>query len=256
MTLASTKFHQNGRTAAISLDRVQGHNALSGDLCDAVAHELEEAVAQGSRAVVLHSTAVHFSVGADLRERQGLDKAGLLRARERSAALTHALVTCPVPVIAAVHGFTIGGGLELALAADIIIAEESAILSLPEAGIGIVPGGGGTQLLARRVGWGAANLMVYTGRRIEADIAERMHLVDEVVAVGEGLRAALELANEIASKNPQSVRLIKEVTLLGAGHSVDEALRIEDRAWRVAAMSEDYQQGLASFAGKTTPPWA
>jgi enoyl-CoA hydratase/carnithine racemase len=256
MSLASSELLDSGRIAVVTLSRHKGNNALSSELCAAVSAELDRVLESSARVVVLRSSADHFCVGADLRERATLDAVGMLRAREVSTELTQRILTSPIPVITAVHGFTLGGGLELALVGDLIVADDTATLAFPEAGIGIIPGGGGTQLLARRVGFGQANLLLYTGRRVSAHDALQLGLVDQVAAAGESTSTALQIAREIAAKNPQSIRLIKDAVAQGAGRDVASALAVEDEAWRTAARSADYREGLAAFAAKSTPSWA
>jgi len=256
MPLTETEYRDSGRVAVISMNRARGHNALSIELCDAILNELEAAIAAGARAVILRSSVDHFCVGADLHERRTMDGTAILQARTHSARLTAAIVQAPIPTIAVVHGFALGGGLELALACDYIIGETTAALGLPEAGIGIIPGGGGTQLLSRRIGWGAANRLLFTGDTIDAEEAGRVGLLDEIAAEGDGLARGIELATRMATRNPQSIRLIKEAIRRGAGTPIAVALEHEDRAWRIAAASEDYRQGLDAFRDKTSPPWA
>ncbi len=256
MTLVSTSqaVGSDGRVAVIRLDRADAGNALSRALCTELRTALEE-VDRETRVVVLCSSARDFCVGADLRERRGLDDEALLEAREVAVALTNTLVAYPLPVVAAVHGFALGGGLELALAADVIVADASAILGLPEAGIGIIPGAGGTQLLARRVGWGAASELALTGRRVDAEEARLLRLVDHVVDTGGATRAAQRVAATIAANNPRSLRLIKASMRDGSGMAIPDALAVEDAAWREAALSPDYREGLAAFAEKRPAQW-
>jgi enoyl-CoA hydratase/carnithine racemase len=244
------------RVAVVSLDRVAGHNALSSALCCQLTHHLA-AVADDDRyrAVVLTSSAAHFSVGADLKERAQLSEADLLEARQISIGLTQTVLHCRLPVVAAVHGFTLGGGMELALACDLIVASPTAVFGLPESGVGIIPGGGGTQLLARRVGWGAAVEMVLTGRQVLAEEACDRGLVDRPLEAEPVAESGTRVAAEIASRNPQSVRLIREVMRAGSGLGLDAALELEGAAWRQAALSEDYREGLASFVHKRSPAW-
>jgi enoyl-CoA hydratase/carnithine racemase len=242
--------------AIVSMDRVPRHNALSSELTRELADAIATAGADERRRVlVLASSARHFSVGADLKERSVMDDAGLMAARATSRHLTRTLLRSPLPVIAAVHGFALGGGLELALACDLIVAAPSAVFGLPEARIGIIPGGGGSQLLARRVGWGAATEMVLTARRVCADEAREMGLVDRPVCREPVEDAAIRLAAEIASCNPNSISLIRESMYAGAGLGIDAALQIEDDAWRTAAVSDGYREGLSSFAEKRAPHW-
>lgn len=257
MSMVSTSSYSgsDGGVVVISLDRTDVSNALSQDLCADLRDALVT-VGPKARAIVLCSSARHFCVGADLQERRQLDPGALLEARAVSVVLTQTLLKHPLPVVAAVHGFALGGGLELALAADVIVADASAVLALPETSIGIVPGAGGTQLLARRVGWGAASEMALTGRRVAAEEAHALRLVDHLVIEGEALQCAGELAERIAANCPSSARLVKRATREGWGLPLPEALEIEDVAWRQAASSLEYREGLAAFAEKRLPTWA
>jgi enoyl-CoA hydratase/carnithine racemase len=160
-----------------------------------------------------------------------------------------------VPAIAVVEGFALGGGLELALSCDLVIAGSRAVVGLPEVSVGVIPGGGGTQLLTRRIGWSRAAGMVFTARRLEADEAARLGVVDEVVEPGTGRERALELAAQIARNSPVGLRQAKRAMRLGADVDLATGLEVEDGCWRATAFSADRAEGVAAFAEKRTPQW-
>ena len=166
-----------------------------------------------------------------------------------------ALLALPQPAIAAVRGFALGGGCELALSCDVIVADETAVFGLPETTVGLVPGCGGTQLAARRIGPGRAAELIFTGRKVAAAEAERIGLVDRLVPAGAARQRALELARQIAANSPVAVRAAKRALRNGAGLTLAAALDVEDAAWRTAAASADRREGIAAFAEKRQPQW-
>lgn len=239
------------------LDRPEAHNALSTD----VARQLVAATAQvasdpQARAVVLSSSSPKaFCVGADLKERNAIDDDGLRRQRVVFRAMFTGLLELPVPVVAAVNGYALGGGLELALACDLIVAEQTAVVGLPEVSVGVIPGGGGTQLLTRRLGWSRAADLIFTARRLDADEAYRLGLADRVVPSGGARSAALELAGTIAGHSPVGVRNAKRAMRQGFDAPLAAGLDIEDAAWRATAFSRDRTEGVAAFNEKRRPDW-
>src|SRR5215831_5563269 len=181
--------------AEIMLDRPEAMNALStamGARLAAVCAEL--AADRGIRAVVLAAAGRAFCVGADLKERAAMSDADFMAQRPVFRAAFGGVLALPQPVIAAVHGYALGGGCELALSCDLIVADETAVFGLPEVTVGLVPGGGGTQLALRRLGPGKAADLIFTGRRVGAGEAERIGLADRRVPVGAAAEHARELA--------------------------------------------------------------
>src|SRR5208282_773000 len=172
--------HHGGVVAEIMLSRPGAMNAISTALAGELARVCAEiAAAPDVRAVVLSAAGERaFCAGADLKERSTMTDADMLRQRPAMRAVFGALLALPQPAVAAVHGFALGGGCELALACDLIVADDTAVFGLPEVTVGLVPGGGGTQLAARRLGLGRAADLVLTGRRVGVDEAERLGLVD------------------------------------------------------------------------------
>jgi len=244
--------------AEIMLDRPPV-NSLSTSLAHALIAACAEVAAEPSvRAVVLSAApgGKAFCAGADLKERAAMSDADILRQRPVFRAAFGAVLGLPQPAVAAVHGFALGGGMELALSCDLIVADDSAVFGLPEVTVGLVPGGGGTQLALRRLGPGRATDLVLTGRKLGIDEAERLGLVDRrVPATGNVTEAALDLAAQIAANSPVAVRAAKQAIRHGWGTGLDAALDIEDAAWRTAALSADRREGIAAFAEKRPPQW-
>jgi enoyl-CoA hydratase/carnithine racemase len=158
-------------------------------------------------------------------------------------------------VVAAVHGYALGGGCELALCCDLIVADETAVFGLPETTVGLVPGGGGTQLALRRLGPGRAADLVLSGRRVDAGEAERIGLADRVVPAGTACPHAVEIAGRMAANSPVAVKAAKTALRQGAGTGLAAALEVEDAAWRTAALSADRREGIAAFNEKRPPKW-
>jgi enoyl-CoA hydratase/carnithine racemase len=160
---------------------------------------------------------------------------------------------CPKPVIAAIEGFALGGGLELALCADIIVAGEGARLGLPEVKLGILAGGGGTQKLARLVGGKRAMLLLLTGRMFGAAEALSMGLVSEMAATGLALARAIEIAGEIAAMPPIAVMQIKEIVNAGLNAPLETALMLERKAFQLQFATRDQKEGMRAFLEKRKP---
>ncbi|MFB6680047.1 enoyl-CoA hydratase/isomerase family protein [Streptomyces sp. NPDC057684] len=251
------EVRRHGFVAELVLDRPKAMNAVS----SAMAVSVGEACASlagdgGARVVVVSSSASRaFCVGADLKERNSFSDAELLRQRPVTRGAYGGVLELPMPVIAAVHGFALGGGFELALACDLIVADETAVVGLPEVSVGVIPGGGGTQLLPRRVGAARAAELIFSARRVEAREALEMGLVDQVVGVGGDREAALELAGRIAANSPVGLRAAKRALRVGYGLDLRAGLEVEDAAWRSVAFSGDRAEGVAAFNEKRAPQW-
>jgi enoyl-CoA hydratase/carnithine racemase len=243
--------------AELVLDRPEALNAVSTAQAEAIAGATAELAAdRGVRAVVLSSAvAKAFCVGADLKERNALTDDELHRQRPIARSAYIGVLELPVPVIAAVHGYALGGGCELALACDIVVADETAVFGLPEVSVGVIPGGGGTQLLARRIGWGRAADLVFTARRVDAEEAYRLGLADRLVPTGAARKTALELAATIAAHSPVGVRNAKRAMRIGLDLPLAAGLEVEDARWRATAFSGDRREGVAAFNEKRSPTW-
>jgi enoyl-CoA hydratase/carnithine racemase len=246
-----------GRVATVTLDRPEALNAISTELALDLAAAVEPlGVDPGIGAVVLTGAGDRaFCVGADLKQRAGFDDHGWFVQREAFRRGFAAVRRCPLPTVAAVAGFALGGGTELAISCDLVVAGEGATFGLPEVRLGLVPAGGGTQLLVRRVGRSAARDLVLTGRRVGAVEALELGLADRVVPGGEVPAAAAALAAELAGNAPTAVRMAKWALEVGADLPLEAALEVEDQAWRRAVLSDDRREGIAAWMEKREPRW-
>jgi enoyl-CoA hydratase/carnithine racemase len=243
--------------AEVVLDRPSALNALSTAMALEVATACETLAGDAAiRAVVLTSSSPRaFCVGADLKERNSYTDADLKRQRPVFRAAFASVLGLPMPTVAAVHGFALGGGYELALSCDLVVADETAVVGLPEVSVGVIPGGGGTQLLPRRVGYARASEVIFTARRFRADEALQLGLVDRLVPAGEDRTTALRLAVEIAANSPVGLRNAKRAMRQSLGTDLRSGLDVEDEAWRATAFSADRREGVAAFVEKRRPVW-
>src|SRR4051794_38165988 len=255
--LERTAGETGGHVADVVLDRPEALNAISTALARALGDVFTELAADDDlRAVVVSSSSPRaFCVGADLKERDGYSDEQLRGQRVVYRRMASAILACPVPVVAAVAGYALGGGLELALLGDLVVADETAVVGLPEVSVGVIPGLGGTQLLPRRIGAARAADLVYTARRLDAAEALALGVVDRVVPAGGAVTAARETAGSIARNSPVAVRNAKRALRLGAGGDLAAALDIEDGAWRATAFSADRAEGVRAFTEKRAPRW-
>jgi enoyl-CoA hydratase/carnithine racemase len=243
--------------AELILDRPEALNAISTDLARRLAEACEQVLEDNALSAVIltSSVAKAFCVGADLKERAGFTDHDLRRQRPIIEDAFGAVRNLPIPTIAAVEGYALGGGCELALSCDLIVASENAVFGLPEVGLGLIPGGGGTQLLPRRIGWNRAADLIFTGRRIDASEAFRIGLADRLVAVGTARETALQLAGEITANSPVSLRAAKLALRRGFDVDLPSGLLIENEGWEHAAYSADRREGIAAFVDRREPQW-
>lgn len=245
---------REGHVATVALDRPEAHNALSMALGEALLQALGEIAGDPDvRAVVLEGRGPSFCTGADLKERRGKGLPWMRRHNRVIARAADALAALPQPVVAALHGFVLGGGAEIALGCDFRVAAEGSRIGFPEATLGIVPGAGGTQRLPRLVGPAVAKAMIFTGRRIEAAEALQIGLVSEVAPEGQAGRAARALAARIAESAPLAVAAAKRAIDDGLDGSLASGLALEYRSQLALYASADWQEGLAAFAEKRRP---
>jgi len=212
---------------------------------------------EDARAIVVTGAGERaFSAGADIKE--FLEPPVPTRFREQRRRLDYRgeMDRCPQPIIAAIRGFALGGGLELALACDIRIAAEDAQLGLTEVSLGIIPGGGGTQRLPRLIGRGKALEMILTGARIPAAEALAIGLVEHVVPVAELLPSAQALARTIAEKPPIALRYAKEAVVSGLALPLADGLRLESDLSTLLRTTEDRVEGARAFVEKRKPKWS
>lgn len=241
----------------IVMDRPEALNALSTAQAEALVEVTEElAASRRVRAVVLSSALPKaFCVGADLKERNNFSDDQLHQQREVFRRCFGGLLALPMPTIAAVEGFALGGGFELALSCDLIVASSTAVFGLPEIGVGVVPGGGGTQTLSRRVGLARAADVIFTGRRVGAEQGEQWGFVARAVTEGLAVSEALALAGVIATKSPVGARAAKSALTRGFDLPITEGLDLEHQGWQQTAFSADRAEGIAAFNEKRDPDW-
>jgi enoyl-CoA hydratase len=238
--------------ALIRINRPEARNALNMEVRKLIAGYLTEMSDDAAtRCIVLTGNDKAFAAGADIKEMAGI---GTIEILQRGIhKLWRTIAACPKPVIAAVNGFALGGGCELAMTCDIIIAGESARFGQPEVKIGIIPGGGGTQRLTRAVGKYKAMKICLTGDLFSAKEAFDMGLVSEVVPDAEVEKRAVALATQIAELPPLAVEQIKECVLAGQDASLDAALRLEAKAIQILFSSRDQKEGMSAFIEKRKP---
>ena len=242
----------DGPVALLRLDRPEARNALSPEVMERLATELERLDPDPEvRCIVIAGSDEVFASGADIKA---------LRERTFAEALSHPaasfwrrVAAVKTPMIAAVSGWALGGGCELALCCDMIVASESAEFGQPEITLGIIPGGGGSQRLARVVGKQRAMELVLTGRRVDAGEAERLGFVNVVAGKGEWLEAALDLARRIASRPPIAARLAKQAVLAADEMPLAAGMETERRLYELAMATEDRIEGMDAFLEKRKP---
>ena len=245
-------FTTQGAIAIITLNRPEGYNAL--DL--ASLKGLSEAIARFEANASLHvavitGTGKAFCAGADVEETLPFMKEhGTNPSAEGLPPTIMRGQTATKPLIAAINGLALGGGLELALACDIRIAAASAKLGLPEVGLGLIPGWGGTQRLPRLIGYGRAAEMILTGRAITAEEAERIGLVNKFVPDGELMAAALDIARAIAEKSPDAIRLARQAMIQGLDMARDKALDLEAALEDAALNTPGFEEGMRAYREK------
>ena len=247
--LVRTERHDRVLTLRIDHPPV---NVLSRPVLDALAEALASAEADpGVHAVVLASAAPKaFAAGADIREMRGLDPAGARGHGGRGQALTRQIELLPLPVIAAVHGVCLGGGCEIALACDFVVASEDAVFGQPEVNLGVMPGWGGTRRLPRRIGATRARRWILTGAPVPAAEAASAGLVDRVVSRAELEPTALGLAQELAAKPPLAVAAAKYALLRALDPTIDDGLAYELDLWAELFGTDGQRSAMGAFLEK------
>jgi len=245
-----------GQIATLTIDNPPV-NAIAWPIRQEIRQGLEELDANGAVRVVIMTGAGEkiFVAGADVTEFPPLRYETGVGRNQRNRPFWDYVAGFPKPIIAALNGHALGGGLELALACDIRIAASNSRLGLPETGLGILPGGGGTQRLARAVGPGQAKLMIFTADPITAEEAERCGLVQKVVPQEQLLPECRAIAERIISRGPVAIRLAKEAINAGYEHSLAEGLDFEAECFARLMDTEDKNEGVAAFLGKRQPQW-
>jgi enoyl-CoA hydratase/carnithine racemase len=243
---------RDGHVALLRLNRPEARNALSPELMEELASELERLDPDPEvRCVVIAGSEKVFAAGADIKAMAERSFAEALR--HPAASFWRRLAAIKTPLVAAVSGYALGGGCELALACDMIVAAESAKFGQPEINLGIIPGGGGTQRLARVLGKQRAMELVLTGRRFGATEAQAMGLINRVVADDAWLDEAMALARAVAEQPPIATRLAKQAVLVAEETALSPGLENERRLYELAMATEDRVEGMNAFLEKREP---
>ena len=246
---------RHGSIAVLTVNRPRALNALNTETLTELEHALREIEADDSaRVLIVTGTGQKaFIAGADIGEMADLDAKGA----KRFAAVAHrafnALDDLRVPTIAAINGYALGGGLELALCCDIRLAAEGAKVGQPEVTLGITPGFGGTQRLARLVGMGMAKQLVYSALNIKADEAYRIGLVNAVYPQAELMENVLKLAGKIAKNAPIAVRNCKKAINGGISLPIEKAVEVEEKLFGGCFETHDQKEGMACFLSREKP---
>ena len=245
------KFEKEDYIGIITINRPQALNALNSQVLDELNEVLDSVDSNETRALILTGEGdKSFVAGADIGEMSTLTKAEGEAFGKKGNDVFRKLETLEIPIIAAINGFALGGGCEISMSCDIRICSENAIFGQPEVGLGITPGFGGTQRLARLVGPGMAKQMIYTGRNIKADEAYRIGLVNAVYPQEELMAAAKKMASGIAMQAPIAVRACKKAINDGLDVDMDQAIVIEEKLFGSCFETEDQKAGMGNFLEK------
>ncbi|WP_408070447.1 enoyl-CoA hydratase-related protein [Butyrivibrio sp. JL13D10] len=243
------------KIAVLTINRPEALNALNSQVLDDLNAALDSIDVNTVRALVLTGAGEKsFVAGADIGEMSTLTKAEGEAFGKKGNDVFRKLETFPIPTIAAVNGFALGGGCEISMSCDIRICSDNAMFGQPEVGLGITPGFGGTQRLARLIGAGMAKQLIYTARNIKADEAYRIGLVNAVYTQEELLPAAEKMANTIAAQAPIAVRACKKAINEGLQLDIDKAIELEEKIFGDCFETEDQREGMANFLRKKDDP--
>ena len=244
-------YEVKGMTGIITINRPEALNALNSAVLDDLRAVLDSVDQEAVRAIVITGAGdKSFVAGADIGEMSTLTKAEGEAFGKRGNDVFRKIETFPIPVIAAINGYALGGGCELSMSCDIRICSDNAMFGQPEVGLGITPGFGGTQRLARLVGMGMAKQMIYTARNIKADEAFRIGLVTAVYTQEELLPAAEKMAGQIAMNAPIAVRACKKAVNDGLQVDMDKAIVVEEKLFGSCFETLDQKEGMGAFLEK------
>lgn len=244
-------YEQEEFVGIITINRPKALNALNSSVLEELDQTLDNVDINTTRVLILTGAGdKSFVAGADIGEMSSLTKTEGEAFGKKGNDVFRKLETFPIPVIAAINGFALGGGCEIALSCDIRICSDNAVFGQPEVGLGITPGFGGTQRLARTVGVGIAKQMIYTARNIKSDEAYRIGLVNAVYTPEELLDAAKKLASTIAKNAPIAVRNCKKAINDGLQVDMDQAIVIEEKLFGDCFETEDQKAGMGNFLEK------
>ena len=247
-------YERDGGRASIFLNRPKKRNALSHQMIDELSALLRQLETDATlRVLIISGAGTAFCSGTDIVELSSATSKQAAAVSKRGQDLCNQIENFPVPVVAAINGIAAGGGCELALAAHIRFASSDASFSLPEIRLGLIPGYGGTQRLAREVGVGRAVELMLTGRTINADDAFELGLVNRLVAAGDLLASAYELASDIEKLSPLSIRACLKAVIEGSDMAPSEGLNLESALFSSLFETDDFREGTSAFLEKRPP---
>jgi len=257
MPYKTIRYEKDNNLSLITLSRPDVYNAISGKCREEIYSALDDAVRDANvRALIIAGHEKFFCAGADINDVMKLKTASLAIEFSRNfQRLFQAIEEIKKPVIAAVSGFALGGGCELALSCDVRILSESASFGLSEIDIGAFPAGGGTQKLPRLIGSAKAKEMLFTGERISAQEAYSMGMATRVVPDGECLNEARKWAGKFAAKSPSAITAIKRLVNIGINMDLNSALALESETFGALSTHRDFKEGVAAFLEKRRPTY-
>jgi enoyl-CoA hydratase len=240
--------------ATLTINRPEALNALNAEVLEAVATAARGLMGK-ARALIVTGSGKAFVAGADIAQMQGLGRAEAEAFARRGHAFGQALEAFPGPVIAATNGYALGGGLELAMACDILVASDKAVVGQPEVKLGVVPGFGGSQRLPRRTGPGVAKWLLMTGDSVKADEALRLGIVDKVVPHDTLLPECRKIAEACLANGPLAVAAVKRLVDRGMDLPLPQALDLEAKAFGESFTTADQKEGMKAFLEKRKPAY-
>lgn len=254
MKMSYVKYEQKDLVGVITIDREKALNALNTEVLNDLETAIDAIPLDCTRCIVLTGAGEKsFVAGADISAMSTMSKEEGRAFSKRGNDVFRKLEKLPIPVIAAVNGFALGGGCELSLSCDIRIASENALFAQPEAGLGITPGFGGTQRLARAIGVGKAKEMIYTCGKVKADEALKIGLVNAVYPADQLMDECLKLAGKIARNAPIAVRQCKKAINLGLQMDIDTAVSLEAELFGFCLDTKDQKNAMTAFCEKRKP---
>ena len=252
--METIEFEHADGIGIITLSRPKALNALNSTLLNELAHVLSELMNSGLRALILTGAGDRaFAAGADISEMASFSAEEAEAFSAGGQAVLELLETFPAPTIAAVKGFALGGGCEVAMACDLVLAATTAVFGQPEVKLGVIPGFGGTQRLARRVGRQRALELMFTGRNVDATEAVALGIALEVVEEGDVLDAAKTLAGRISRNGPAAIRWVKSVVHETEGRDAAAGMSAERAHFALCFSTNDQTEGMAAFVEKRKP---
>ena len=245
------KYEEEGQISILTINRPKALNALNSQVLEELDKTLEQIDTSKIRALIVTGAGEKsFVAGADISEMSTLTKKQGVDFSKKGNDIFRKIETFPIPVIAAVNGFALGGGCEISMSCDIRICSDNAIFGQPEVGLGITPGFGGTQRLARLIGMGMAKQMIYTGQNIKAEEALRIGLVNAIYPQNELLNEAKKLALTIANNGPNAIKNCKKAINEGMQVDIDKAIQIEEKLFGECFETSEQIERMDNFLNK------